>query len=321
MSWRRFAGHGADLAKVWTPPLDEHHQTHFGTQREIDTVKIVHKRSDEKIVIRMEGLSRKVRMLHATDAHLVPIDDRDADRREECAEFCRLFEVGEDAFHAEMARAATLDVDLVGLTGDIVCFPSHAAIESAARAINQVKAPVLYTSGNHDWRFPEVARTAEQRELWWPRLDPLHKGEPAFRRSEVGGIQFLVIDNSTYQIGPEQLQFTRMQLANGMPTVLLSHIPLSIATLREPTLEMWKAPILVGDPDWNLESRTKIGAGEDTPSTLEYVRLLTTAENLVAIFCGHVHFTHEDTVNPRTVQYIAAPCFSTQGQLVEFLPL
>jgi hypothetical protein len=284
-------------------------------------VKIVHTKSDGTIVIRVQGLDREVRMLHVTDAHLVQIDDRDADRQEASAEFCRLFEGSEAGFQTEMARAAELEVDLVGLTGDIVCFPSHAAIEYASEVIGRVKPPVLYTSGNHDWRFPDVARTAEQRDLWWPRLDPLSDGQPAFRGLEVGGIQFLAIDNSTYQISPEQLQSVRAHLENGKPTVILSHIPLSIATLRDPTIEMWKAPILVGDPHWEPESRAKIGAGDDTPSTLEYVRMLTGAENLVAIFCGHVHFTHEDTVSPHAVQYVGAPCFSTPGQLVEFMPL
>lgn len=42
----------------------------------------------------------------------------------------------------------------------------------------------------------------------------------------VHGIRFLTIDNSNYEIFPEQLEFFRTQVAGGQPLVLLLHIPL-----------------------------------------------------------------------------------------------
>ena len=161
----------------------------------------------------------------------------------------------------------------------------------------------------------------ELRDAWWPALEPLHHGNAAYARYELNGIQFLLVDDSTYQISEEQLTFVQTQLASLIPTVLLTHIPLSLPTLRDPTIERWNAPILIGDPDWQIESRDRWGTGENPSSTLEFVRTLAAAENLVALFCGHIHFPHTDAISPNAVQYVGAPGYDAKSRLVAFQPL
>ena len=99
------------------------------------------------------------------------------------------------------------------------------------------------------------------------------------------------------------------------------HIPLSIPTLRGPTLEKLEFPILVADPDWDLADRGRFGLDEDTSTTLEFVRLVAGADNLVAILCGHLHFAHTDSLSPRAVQYLAPPGYAGESRLVELRPL
>ena len=128
-------------------------------------------------------------------------------------------------------------------------------------------------------------------------------------------------DDSTYQVEEEQAAFVDTHLANGMPTVLLTHIPLSLPTLREPTLEHFENPILIADPDWAPEGRDRWGTGENLPSTIEFARTLAKSENLVAVFCGHIHFAHTDSINLNAAQYVGAPGFDGNSRLVEFCPL
>ena len=128
-----------------------------------------------------------------------------------------------------------------------------------------VDVPTLYTSGNHDWHYPGVEGRGKLREEWWEALAPLHHGQAAYARHEIGGIQFLLVDDSIYQVNEEQTAFVNTHLANGMPTVLLTHIPLSLPTLREPTLERFENPILIADPDWGPEGRDQWGTGADIP--------------------------------------------------------
>ncbi len=284
-------------------------------------MRTTHKWTDETATICVEGLNQAVRMLHVTDSHIALIDDRDAEHIEACTGACERFESREQIFAQLMEEAEESSLDLVALTGDIVHFPSQAGVESVVKSIDKVGVPALYTSGNHDWHYPGVEGRGELREAWWDALAPLHHGQAAYARHEIGGIQFLLVDDSIYQVNEEQTAFVDTHLANGMPTVLLTHIPLSLPTLREPTLERFDAPILIADPEWGPESRDRWGTGEDLSPTLEFARTLVRTENLVAVFCGHIHFAHADSINLNAVQYVGAPGFDANSRLVEFRPL
>jgi hypothetical protein len=284
-------------------------------------MRVTHAWTDDTATIQVEGLQKVVRMMHVTDSHCGLMDERDARHEEPCRDFCQRFAGNERILAERLREARELEVDLVALTGDIIHFPSRASVDYVAGEMGQLEAPVLFTCGNHDWRFPGLSDQEAVREVWWPTLAPLHGGEAGCAAHEAGGIQFLRVDDSTYQVDVGQLAWMRERLSTGRPTVVLSHIPLSLPTLRAPTIEKWKAPILIGDPDWGSESRERWKAGEDLPSTLRYVQLLSSAENLVAIFCGHVHFPHADAVNPRAVQYVGGLGFEGARRVVEFRPL
>jgi predicted MPP superfamily phosphohydrolase len=294
-------------------------------------MRITHSWSDKTATICIEGLNDLVRVVHITDSHLVSIDERDADFIAACERSCQAFRTRrqddegnfispEDSFEEALSLAVFEDFDLIALTGDIVHFPSKANVERAASALSSTGVPMLYTAGNHDWLFPGEDAYKVQ-EAAWQSLEPLHAGRPHFGSLELGGIRFIAIDNSTYQITDEQVEFARKELHTDVPVVLLMHIPLSLPTLRDRTIERWKAPILIGDPAWDIQSRMEWGTGEDQASTLEFVRLVASAPSLVAVLCGHVHFPHTDAINLQAAQYVGCPCFDGGYRVIEFRPL
>ena len=283
-------------------------------------MRATHTWTQDTATIHIEGLQAPIKMLHITDAHVSCIDDRDPEHLEHCKTYSERKD-REPLFHKAMAEAATLPLDLVALTGDIIHYPSQAAIESASKAIAQVDVPALYTSGNHDWWYPHFKDRQDHRTTWWPELDPLSGGQNSHASDIIGGIQFLRVDNSTYQITEEQLVFVQDKLKNDLPTVLLTHIPLSLPTLRDLTIEKWKDPILIADPDWTVERRERWRTDADQSSTVEFARTMAAADNLIAVFCGHIHFDHVDAISRHAAQYVGAPGFDSGRRLVDFLPL
>ncbi len=293
---------------------------------------ITHTSTDNNATIAVEGLSRPVRMLHLTDTHLLQFDERDGDHAEACVAFCERFAADQkdekgnshdpqSAFIQAMADAASMELDLIALTGDIIHYPSAANVERVAGAIAELGVPALYTCGNHDVHYTDEPVNARMRLKSLPALQPLHRGDPDCSAALIGGVRFVSIDNSLAQISAKQLAFMRQQLSDDDPLVLLMHWPLSLPTLRNRTIEAIDAPILIGDPDWSAQSRLEWQVSADTAQTLEFVELLTSAVNLVAIFCGHIHFPHVDAINPRAVQYVGQPGFEGGRRLVEFRPL
>ena len=289
----------------------------------MDPIRVTHEWTEQTAHIRVEGLSGTVRVLHLTDAHLDLIDERDAEHLERFKQRTRklLDMPARERFDRLMEQARTMGVDAVALTGDIVHFPSQANIEVVAAAMEKTGLPVLFTAGNHDWHFPSLEGRAELRQAWWPVLSPLTGGKAEFRVWKFGGIRFVAIDNSTYQVTPAQLAFAKEQLALQEPVVLLLHIPVSLPTLRVPAIEVWGNPILMGDPDWDPEGRDDWEAGADAPDTLEFVRAIAAAPRLVAILSGHLHFHHADSINLSAVQYVGKAAFEGGHRLLEFAPL
>ena len=294
-------------------------------------MKATHSFTDDSAVIRLEGLARPVRMLHLTDTHLRFYDERDGERFQGCVEYTKRIEEyhrergtepdPEKPFRQSMALAATQDLDLLALTGDIIHFPSPASVEFVIEQITQLGVPAIYTSGNHDVHYTDEPVNAEIRLTRLAALQPLHNGDPDCNARDIGGIRFVSVDNSVPQLSRKQVDFVKAQLQQGQPTVLLFHWPLSLPTLRDAVIEMLGSPPMMGDPDWSTQSRVAWQVSEDTPETLEFVEAVTTAPNVVAVFCGHVHFAHADAFNTRAVQYVGAPGFEGGRRLVEFQPL
>jgi len=298
-------------------------------------MRVTHGWEGNRALIRVEGLRQSVKALHLGDLHMAVVDERDSDRLEVCVGKGERFHhrhanndadgntiPQETAFRHILEVAKQEQVDVLALIGDIVDFPAAANVEYAAGLIEECGIPSVYTSGNHDWCFFGEEQTAAVRRTFWPRLDSLTGGEPAFSRREIGGLQFVTVDNSIYQVEEDQLEFMRQALARGLPTVLLCHIPISLPTLRGAVMEaMNGSPIMMADPDWAPEQRIENFVDETTTATHEFVRLVNQAENLVAILTGHCHLHHVDAINPWAAQYLAPPGYAGEYGLFDFQPL
>lgn len=206
----------------------------------------------------------------------------------------------EDSFVAALRRSQDSGTDLLALVGDLFSFPSEAAVEWVQRRLAGAGIPYQYTAGNHDWHYEGMAGPLEDLRSTWSRerLSPMHQGSnPLMSVREIHGVRVVMLDNSNYEILPEQLEFFRREVRSGKPMLLMVHIP-----LYAPGRPLGFG---CGHPDWGarndrsfeLERRERWRESGHTDTTRTFHREVFLAPGLLGVFAGHVHRPSLDVVN------------------------
>jgi len=278
-------------------------------------------------------ITEPFRILMAADTHLFLDDARGEPYREFSARMARAYNqtrhflTGEpthpqQCFEQTLVRAKNARVELLALVGDIVSFPSEAAVEWVQQQLAQAAIPYVYVAGNHDWHYEGMPGSLEELRRTWirQRLSPLYQGaDPLMTVREVRGIRILCLDNSHYEILPEQLEFFRKEARTGRPLVLMVHIPL-FAPGRS-------VGFGCGHPEWGartdrnaeLERRPQWPVSGHSKVTLDFHREVFRTPNLMGIFAGHIHKPSLDVVNG--IPQFVTEANATGGFLeIEFLP-
>ena len=206
----------------------------------------------------------------------------------------------EKSLTATLNLAADKNAALVALIGDIVSFPSEAAIDFVLDKMKVAGLPYVYTAGNHDWHYEGMPGSLENLRSDWiqKRLLPLYQQEhPMMQVKELQGVRIVILDNSNYQITAEQLSFFKRQVQTGQPVLLMVHIPL-YAPGRS-------VGFGCGHPEWNaksdknfeLERRERWPEAGHTAATMEFHRTVFNAPNLMGVIAGHIHRPSLDLIN------------------------
>jgi 3',5'-cyclic AMP phosphodiesterase CpdA len=258
---------------------------------------------DHRLAIFTRAPVRPTRIFHLTDTHLSLDDARGAPYRQYSRRMAgayqrnRHFQTGETltsagSFTRTLNLARERKADFLVLTGDIFSFPSEAAVEWAHRRLQETGIPFAYVAGNHDWHYEGLPGSSRALRDEWirRRLRPMYQGhDPLAAAYDLNGLRFVTIDDSTYEILPEQLAFLRKQIRTGIPFFLLVHIPLYIPGrglgygCAHPD---WGAQ---ADKNHQIERRERWREGGHTKTTLSFYDEVFRAPNLLAILAGHTH--------------------------------
>ncbi len=275
----------------------------------------------------------KTRIFHITDTHLSLDDERGvpfqkySKRMAGAYKINTHFQTGEEqttkeSFEQTLNLAREQKADFLALTGDTFSFPSEAAIDWVFQKLTDTGIPFAYVAGNHDWHYEGMPGSSEQlRETWAnKRLHKLYQGNNAlFANYDLNGIRFVCIDNSTYEILPEQLEFFKSQVKSDIPIVLLMHIPLY--------MEGRSVGFGCAHPEWGaksdnnfeIERREKWRASGHTKVTMDFYDEVFNANNLLTILTGHTHRPSLDIKNgiPQIVSGANAMGFFTDIRVEE----
>ena len=250
--------------------------------------------------IRLPEGHQGCKIMHITDAHITIPDATDSLIWDKCGRMHQAYKnTGShpskenisrgEAFRMLIDIAKTKKVDLIALGGDIVNFPSPKTVDFVAKVMKESGIPYVYTAGNHDWHLEGTKGSDnEKRTNYIHVLDPLYQGmNPYYNATMVNGINVVTIDNSTYQINREQLDFFKAQVKKGYPMVLLIHIPVCTSLHARSTMgnPKWGAAI---DTSYKLEGRQPWSKDGNNQETVEFAKLLKETPNII-VLSGHKH--------------------------------
>ncbi len=275
---------------------------------------------------------KPTRVFFLSDTHLWQSDDRELPYHQYSERMAAAYNLTQDfhtgqptnpmqAFEATLKLAVEQKIDLLVLGGDILSYPSEAAIEWLEARVVETGIPYMYIAGNHDWHYEGMPGNAVDLRREWSekRLKPLYQGaNPLMATRDVHGIRFISIDDSTNEIFPEQLAYFNRQTEFDGPVVLVAHIPLYVPA-RPITFSC-------GNPHWGaaadtlhtMEGRQQWPA-KHSKVTMDFHRRVFSTPNLVGILAGHIHTQSMDVFNG--VPQLVAPPNLAGGYLdVRFEP-
>lgn len=288
---------------------------------------------ENQVKIYSPAISKPVNIAFISDSHLIREDERGAPYAENRARMEKAFqqpkhhktnEVSnvEAFFDSALEKARKGNADLIILGGDIFSYPSAAAVDWVHERMQKLGIPWVYVAGNHDWHYEGLEGSLHELRSSWiqKRLLPLYQSrDPMGCRLDVQDLQVLVIDNSLYEILPEQLQLLQDQIASNRPFILSMHIPLY-------------APgrgILFGcgNPEWGAAKdnsykteRRQPWPERHTQVTMDFHRAVFNAPNLLGVFVGHIHRQSIDIING-IPQVVSTACARGDLTHIKILPL
>lgn len=255
------------------------------------------------------GVKDPLRLLQISDAHMFLDDERGKDyldnsgRMSKAYNVVKHFKTGEPtspmkSFKEIAEQIKSEKYDAVVLTGDILSFPSAAGVDYIKECLDPLGTPYYYVAGNHDWHFEGLPGSERDLRNEWieKRLKALYPKNvnPLCYSENVKGVKLIMIDDSIYEILPEQLDFLRKELAQRMPTLIFMHIPL-FAPGRG-------VGFGCGHPNWNassdgnykIERRPQWPNSGHTQTTFDFRTEILNASNVLGVFTGHIHIQSLD---------------------------
>ncbi len=289
---------------------------------------------EQKVSFYSNIIKEKLKIVHIADTHLFMDDDRGIPFQEYSNRMAKAYNQTthfknrkktnpNECFENTLTYAKEIKADLIALVGDIFSFPSELAIEWVLSKLDETGIPYVYVAGNHDWHYEGMSGNLDLLRNTWinKRLLPLYQGNnPLMAAYDIKGIRFLAIDNSTYEINKDQLEFFSSHADSGLPLVLLVHIPMYAPGK--------KISYGCGNPNWNastdrnynLERRPRWPEDGHSQITFDFYKKVFNTSNLLGIFTGHIHKTSIEITKGKP--QIVSDDNASGGYLeIDFLPL
>ena len=179
-----------------------------------------------------------------------------------------------EAFEKQMALARELQPEALLLSGDNLERMHGAGERYLKRKLAEYPGRFLCVPGNHEAAACDGA--------WSPGVKTL----------EFEGFRIAAVDNSRKTVTDDDLEALKALCGEGIPIIILCHVPLSTAPCREEMHRIMDYFYIDGETA-DLNGRA-------------FVSLCETSDAIRAVLCGHVHGYHAMEFAPGKLQVIGS---------------
>ena len=259
-------------------------------------------------------------ILFAADTHLNFWDVADFRGNPEKEEFFGRrwvrFPQALNSLYATIDYAASRGLPLIH-GGDLLDWNTRANLEVAARAMRGVDW--LFAMGNHEYHSSQGATPPlspdEAREVVM-RFSPNPLGVTA---RTMNGVNFIIFDNGETNLLPETIAGVEQELARGLPSVLVCHIPPTYTPLFLENSAAMRRQILLGQ-GYGEEEIDKLPPPRPIEplydeATLAFYDRLRGCGSIKAILCGHTHVGERDRFSDTADMIVAGGNY--EGHVLE----
>ena len=281
------------------------------------------------------GATKPFRALHISDTHLTGMNSSDLESAD--AERLWLYERRKNHFPnanynfaASVAYAKREGIPILH-TGDLIDYVSEAVLadgEDGLRGIDTIAA-----AGNHEYNWYQRQRPIEEDvSALRAKVEPRFPNRFDGYSRVINGVNFVVFDNTNYNVSEAQVRTIEAEFAKGFPTVLMCHVPFytpEIYRWMYDSYSAWKlwrwqcghVAYLMGCSDAEIADYSEANrAGQrSTALTRQFIEKCRAQKNLKAILCGHLHLEWVGDFSATAKQYVVGPNYDGAGFDVTFV--
>ena len=249
----------------------------------------------ESVIIKIPGIRQAKRFLQISDAHIAKTypDDSEAEQTEVTESEKRWNDDGVSAletFHKLIRLVRKEAPDAVLMAGDMIDYYTESNVKCLKELLEDFPTEYLYVCGNHE--HGSYSLTLPDVDTMYSRLAPLMRNAVSFYVRDFEGFRIVCLDNSAFDITDEQLEKMKAVMAEGVPILLVMHIPFWTEDFEKIA--------------WSMLDRDE----KTTDNARAFARLIRSEESCVtAVIAGHEHLAWSGEFAPGRMQYVSAPVF------------
>jgi UDP-2,3-diacylglucosamine pyrophosphatase LpxH len=268
------------------------------------------------------GLGTPFKALHFSDCHITLANARDNDRKRALAATRLKVFPDSQARLAELLTYAKSSNEMILHTGDLIDFVSEANLDAATATFRG--RDCITCPGNHEFSqyVGEATEDDAYKQQSYAKVQAAWPNDLTFFSRVAHGVNFVALDNVYYNFTDSQLAKFKLEIAKGLPIVLLCHVPIytpDLFTIAYAAANKTCA-YLIGVPEERMYGYTASRRTQQRPNaaTLAFIEYLKAQPLVKAVLCGHLHYSWSGQLSDSATQYVTGGAFNGEAQEITF---